>query len=92
MYAVKSLLLLSVVGTIVSQPVSESTVDDARESIWKGTPMDALVQEYRDECTQQSESSACLKVKVLNFVDEFLSKDTIKVSNSTSFVFKSRDT
>ena len=81
MYAFTSLLLLSVVGTIVSQPVGESTtVDDARESIWKGTPMDALVQEYREECSQQSESSACLKVKVLNFVDEFFSKDTIKVS------------
>lgn len=78
--AVTSLFLLCTIGTIAALPMDETKIDDAKESIWKGTPMQTLVQEYRDECSQQSESSSCLKFKLLNFVDEFLSKDTFKVS------------
>lgn len=90
--AVTNLILLSVVATLVAQPISESKVDDAKDSIWKGTPVDTLVQEYQEECSQESESSACLKLKVLNFVDVFFSKDNFKVSTSMRlFHFESFD-
>lgn len=78
MFAVTGLVLFSV-GVIVAQPVSESNIENAN-SIWKGTPMDAVVQEFREECVQQSDSGACIKVKVLNLLDEALRKDSFKVS------------
>lgn len=81
MFAVTGVLLLSV-GVIAAQPVSESAENAKETSIWKDTPMDAVVQEFRAECLQQSDSAACIKVKVLNLLDDVLRKDSFKVSTA----------
>lgn len=85
MFAVTGVLFLTV-GVIVAQPVSESAENGKETSIWKGTPMDAVVKEFRVECLQQSDSAACIKVKVLNLLDDVLRKDSFKVS--TVFIFR----
>ena len=74
---VESSLALLLIGVAIAQPIESM---DAGNSIWKDTPMDAVVREFRDECVQQSDSSACIKVKVLNLLDDVLQKDSFKVS------------
>lgn len=89
MFAVTGVLLLSI-GAIAAQPLASETnsviADNAKEtSIWKDTPMDTVVQEFRAECLQQSDSAACIKVKVLNLLDDVLRKDSLKVSPASNY-------
>ncbi|XP_065223932.1 uncharacterized protein Osi19 [Planococcus citri] len=93
MFAKTGVLLVLSIGAIAfAQPLASETnsvVADTttkETSIWKDTPMDTVVQEFKAECLQQSDSAACIKVKVLNLLDDVLRKDSYKVNDGVSIV------
>jgi Protein of unknown function (DUF1676) len=51
----------------------------AKPAFWKGTPMNGLVEEMRASCNDESDSLACMKLKLMNFLDTVFKKDNFKV-------------
>ena len=50
-----------------------------KPAFWKGTPMDGLVEEMRANCAEGVDSMACMKYKVVNFLDMIFKKDNYQV-------------
>lgn len=59
--------------------VSLAAGQPAKHEFWKGTSMDAVVDQTKLECSQKNDEVACMKFKVLNFIDQVLRKDNFKV-------------
>lgn len=53
----------------------------AKPAFWKGTPVDGLVDEMRSLCNEENDSFACMKLKVMNFLDTVLKKDNYKITD-----------
>lgn len=53
----------------------------AKPAFWKGTPVDGLVDEMRSLCSEENDSFACMKLKVMNFIDTILKKDNYKITD-----------
>lgn len=51
----------------------------AKPSFWKGTQLDSTVEEMRSNCATGSNAIACMKFKVVNFLDTIFQKDNFKV-------------
>lgn len=49
------------------------------EQFWKGTSMDAMVEQTKLECSQKNDEISCMKFKVLNLLDQLFRKDSFKV-------------
>lgn len=52
----------------------------AKPAFWKGTPVDGLVEEMRSMCNDENDSFSCMKLKVMNFLDNILKKDSYKIT------------
>lgn len=61
------------IGFVCSNP--------AKPAFWKGTPVDGLVQEMRSLCNDENDSFACMKLKVMNFLDTIMKKDNYKITD-----------
>lgn len=46
---------------------------------WKGTNMDAMVEQTKAECAEKNDEMSCMKFKVLNLLDQIFRKDNFKV-------------
>lgn len=53
----------------------------AKPAFWKGTPVDGLVEEMRSMCNEENDSFSCMKLKVMNFLDTILKKDSYKLTD-----------
>lgn len=53
----------------------------AKPAFWKGTPVDGLVSEMRALCTDEGDSLSCMKLKVMNFLNDILKKDNFKITD-----------
>lgn len=53
----------------------------AKPAFWKGTPVDGLVEEMRSMCNEENDSFSCMKLKVMNFLDNILKKDSYKITD-----------
>lgn len=53
----------------------------AKPAFWKGTPVDGMVEEMRSLCNDEKDSFACMKFKVMNFLDTVLKKDNYKLTD-----------
>ena len=53
----------------------------AKPAFWKGTPVDGLVEEMRSLCNDENDSFSCMKLKVMNFLDNILKKDSYKITD-----------
>ena len=52
----------------------------AKPAFWKGTPVDGLVEEMRSMCNDENDSFSCMKLKVMNFLDTIVKKDSYKLT------------
>nr|XP_018909772.1 PREDICTED: uncharacterized protein LOC109038950 isoform X1 [Bemisia tabaci] len=55
-------------------------------SVWSGTPMDAVVEDLRLECARENDGVSCIKFKVLGLLDQALRKDSFKVGDDIKIV------
>lgn len=67
------ILAFALFGSAVAQP--------AKNTFWKGTPMDGMVEEMRSGCAEGSDPTACIKYKVMSLLDSIFKKDTFQVLN-----------
>lgn len=67
------LLIIVISGLAAGNPA-------AKQSFWKGTPMDGMVEEMRSSCTDGNDALACMKFKVMNFLDTIFKKDSYQVN------------
>ncbi|XP_014212864.1 uncharacterized protein LOC106642561 [Copidosoma floridanum] len=67
-------LCVAVVALAAAQP--------AKNEFWKGTSMDAMVEQTKLECAQSNDEISCMKFKVLNLLDHLFRKDSFKVSET----------
>lgn len=67
------ILALALFGSAVAQPT--------KNTFWKGTPMDGMVEEMRSGCAEGSDPTACIKYKVMSLLDSIFKKDTFQVQN-----------
>jgi Protein of unknown function (DUF1676) len=51
-----------------------------KPAFWKGTPVDGLVEEMRSMCNEENDSFSCMKLRVMNFLDTVLKKDSYKLT------------
>jgi hypothetical protein len=56
-----------------------ATASPAKPAFWKGTPMNGLIEEMRASCNDESDNLACMKYKLMNFLDTIFKKDNFKV-------------
>ncbi|XP_012287521.1 uncharacterized protein LOC105703602 [Orussus abietinus] len=71
----KSLVLCcALLGLAIAQP--------AKNEFWRGTSMDAMVDQTKVDCTQKNDEISCMKFKVLNLLDQIFRKDNFKVSET----------
>ncbi|XP_015585286.1 uncharacterized protein LOC107263018 [Cephus cinctus] len=54
----------------------------AKNEFWKGTSMDAMVDQTKIDCAQKNDEISCMKFKVLNLLDQIFRKDNFKVSET----------
>ncbi|CAB0043801.1 unnamed protein product [Trichogramma brassicae] len=59
-----------------------ATAQPAKNEFWKGTSMDAMVEQTKLECSQKNDEISCMKFKILNLLDQLFRKDNFKVSES----------
>ncbi|CRK87099.1 CLUMA_CG000828, isoform A [Clunio marinus] len=52
----------------------------AKPAFWKGTPVAGLVDEMRSMCNEENDSFACMKLKVMTFLDTIIKKDNYKIT------------
>lgn len=64
-------VLFAVVALAAAQP--------AKNEFWKGTSMDAMVEQTKLECSQKNDEISCMKFKILNLLDQLFRKDNFKV-------------
>lgn len=77
---IKFVLIVGLIQMAVSNP--------AKPSFWKGTQLDSTVEEMRSNCATGSDAIACMKFKVVNFLDTIFQKDNFKVAmKNCSFQF-----
>lgn len=72
MYSRFLVLCVVAVAMVAAQP--------AKNEFWKGTSMDAMVEQTKLECSQKNDEISCMKFKVLNLLDQLFRKDNFKVS------------
>lgn len=53
----------------------------AKPAFWKGTPVAGLVEEMRSLCNEENDSFSCMKLKVMNFLDNIMKKDSYKITD-----------
>ncbi|XP_043685899.1 uncharacterized protein LOC122637670 [Vespula pensylvanica] len=70
----KFFVLCSFIALAVAQP--------AKNELWKGTNLDQMVDQTKNECAQKNDEVSCMKFKVLNLLDQLFRKDNFKVSES----------
>ena len=58
-----------------------SKAQPAKNEFWKGTSMDAMVEQTKLECSQKNDEISCMKFKILNLLDQLFRKDNYKVKN-----------
>lgn len=68
---VACLVIVCCIGQIMANP--------AKGAFWKGTPLDSMVEEMRSNCASGTDSLACMKFKVINFLDTIFKKDNFQV-------------
>lgn len=70
-----------VIGVIVLVTLTTGLIsaNPAKPSFWKNTPLDDVVNEMRSNCADGNDSFACIKYKVINFLDTIFKKDSYKV-------------
>ncbi|EDS33690.1 osiris 19 [Culex quinquefasciatus] len=67
-------LAVAIVGLAGANPAS-------KPAFWKGTPMDGMVEEMRSMCSSDDDSGACLKYKIMNFLDTVFKKDNFQLTD-----------
>lgn len=72
------ILSVALVGLAAANPASQP-------AFWKGTPMDGMVEEMRSMCSSDNDSGACLKYKIMNFLDTVFKKDNFQVGLCSGF-------
>ncbi|KAG4068787.1 hypothetical protein HA402_002478 [Bradysia odoriphaga] len=72
---IKFALIVGLVQLAVCNP--------AKPSFWKGTQLDSTVEEMRSNCATGSDAIACMKFKVVNFLDTIFQKDNFKLFDDT---------
>lgn len=65
-------LAVALVGLAGANPAN-------KPAFWKGTPMDGMVEEMRSMCSSDNDSGACLKYKIMSFLDTVFKKDNFQV-------------
>lgn len=70
-YFIKFVVIVALIELAMSNP--------AKPSFWKGTQLDSTVEEMRSNCATGSDAIACMKFKVVNFLDTIFQKDNFKV-------------
>ncbi|XP_058811394.1 uncharacterized protein LOC131676291 [Topomyia yanbarensis] len=68
------ILTVALVGLAGANPAS-------KPAFWKGTPMDGMVEEMRSLCSTDGDSGACLKYKIMDFLDTVFKKDNFKLTD-----------
>lgn len=66
------IVIVALIGLAAANPA-------AKQSFWKGTPMDGMVEEMRSSCSDGNDALACMKFKVMNFLDSIFKKDSYQV-------------
>lgn len=66
------IVIVALIGFAAANPA-------AKQSFWKGTPMDSMVEEMRSSCSDGNDALACMKFKVMNFLDSVFKKDSYQV-------------
>ncbi|XP_054257805.1 uncharacterized protein LOC128982815 [Macrosteles quadrilineatus] len=79
-----SLGLVVLLAAAVAAAVVPATTP--QDSLWRGTPMDGVVQDLEAACTDKNDGISCIKYKVLNLIDQALMKDSLQVSEGVSLV------
>lgn len=67
------------------------SANPAKPVSWMGTPVDGLVEEVRSLCNDENDSFSCMKLKVMNFLDTILKKDSYKVPMKFNKLFEMFD-
>ncbi|NP_001130004.1 osiris 19 precursor [Nasonia vitripennis] len=62
--------------------VALAAAQPAKNEFWKGTSMDAMVEQTKLECSQKNDEISCMKFKILNLLDQLFRKDNFKVSET----------
>ncbi|KFB51867.1 AGAP012549-PA-like protein [Anopheles sinensis] len=62
-------------GLVAANPAA------SKPAFWKDTPMDGMVREMRSLCETDKDSAACLKLKIMNFLDTVFKKDNFQISD-----------
>lgn len=70
----------SVLLCVVVIAVSTGFVHSNPAKFWNGTPVDGLVSEMRSMCNDENDSFSCMKLKVMNFLDNLVKKDNYKIT------------
>ena len=65
------IVLCAIVAAALAQP--------AKNEFWRGTSMDAMVEQTKLECSQKNDEISCMKYKILNLLDQLFRKDSFKV-------------
>ncbi|XP_055586226.1 uncharacterized protein LOC129738922 [Uranotaenia lowii] len=68
------ILAVALIGLSSASPAS-------KPAFWKGTPMDGMVEEMRSMCSSDNDSGACLKYKIMNFLDTIFKKDNFQLTD-----------
>ncbi|XP_046973068.1 uncharacterized protein LOC124539764 isoform X2 [Vanessa cardui] len=66
-------LFVVLFGAAMGQP--------SKQSFWKGTSMDGMVEEMRSGCVEGSDPTACIKYKVMSLLDSIFKKDTFQITD-----------
>ncbi|XP_067007010.1 uncharacterized protein [Anabrus simplex] len=72
--------------TVAAAAVSALPPQLRTGSIWKGTPLEDVVDVLKKDCKKDMDSIACMKFKLLSLVDEVLRKESFKVSDNVMVV------
>ncbi|XP_011505142.1 PREDICTED: uncharacterized protein LOC105367966 [Ceratosolen solmsi marchali] len=67
---------------VLCAAIALATGQPAKNEFWKGTSMDAMVEQTKTECAQKNDEISCMKFKVLNLLDQLFRKDNFKVSET----------
>ncbi|XP_055551189.1 uncharacterized protein LOC129733459 [Wyeomyia smithii] len=52
-----------------------------KPAFWEGTPMDGMVEEMRSMCSTDNDRGACLKYKIMSFLDTVFKKDNFQLTD-----------
>ncbi|XP_045780812.1 uncharacterized protein LOC123877906 [Maniola jurtina] len=74
MASITVVYLVFIFGGAIAQP--------SKQSFFKGTSLESMVEEMRSGCVEGSDATACIKYKVMSLLDSIFKQDTFQISDA----------